>query len=167
MPRRHKPFGYACVNFGQPVSLNTWQKQRAVIIAEQDANDRRASITALGSDLAECIGKLIPVLPTYLLASVLRDSHDLPLSELELKVRATRLINDLDKAGVPMFLPNNDGDYALSQGIYVLLRRKVIVPTGNGQFALVEDQHKLLDYYCNTISGFVDPPAEQGDSKCP
>ena len=24
MPRRHKPFGYACVNFGPPVSLAKW-----------------------------------------------------------------------------------------------------------------------------------------------
>jgi len=166
MPRKHKPFGYACVNFGKPLSLNAWQHEHGVIIAEQEAADRRASITALGNDLAERIGNLIPVLPTYLLASVLGNADDLPISELHLKVRATKLIDDLLEAGVPVFLPNNDGDYALSQGIYVLLRRKIIEPTGDGQFQLVEGQRRLLEYYCNTIVGFVDSVSGKGESEC-
>jgi len=164
LPRRHKPYGYACVNFGQPVSLNNWQQQHDVVLGEQDSASRRESITALGNDLAGRIGNLIPVLPTYLLASVLGSSDDLPISELKLKVRTTKLIDDLTEAGVPVFLPNNDGDYALSQGIYVLLRRKIIEPTGDGQFRLVDSNRKLLEYYCNTIAGFVDLVAEKGDS---
>jgi len=165
MPRRHKPFGYACVNFGKPVSLNAWQQERGVIISEQDKSKRRQSITALGNDLAGQIGNLLPVLPTYLLASVLGNSDDLPISELKLKVRATRLIDDLLAVGVPVFLPNNDGDYALSQGIYVLLRRKIIEPTGDGRYRLVESKRKLLEYYCNTIAGFVDSVSDRNDSK--
>lgn len=166
MPRRHKPFGYACVNFGQPVSLQAWQKEHDVIIADQDPAARRESITALGNDLAGRIARLIPVLPTYLLASVLGDSDNLPISELKLKVRATRLIDQLTDAGVPVFLPNNDGDYALSQGIYVLLRRKIIEPTGDGQFRLVEGQRALLQYYCNSIAGFMDTIPVNGDREC-
>jgi len=161
MPRRHKPFGYACVNFGKPVSLKTWQQERGVTISDQDKADRRQSITALGNDLAARIGDLVPVLPTYLLASVLGSSDDLPISELKLKVRANKLIDDLLAAGVPVFLPNNDGDYALSQGIYVLLRRKIIEPTGDGQFRLVESKRKLLEYYCNTISSFVESVSDR------
>lgn len=164
MPRRHKPFGYACVNFGQPLSLNAWQQQHDVVIAEQDNEQRRHSISALGSDLAENIAGLIPVLPTYILASVLANSDDLPISELKLKVRATQLIDGLLEADVPVFLPNNDGDYALSQGIYVLLRRKIIEPTGDGQFRLVASTSDLLDYYCNTISDFVDSISDKGQN---
>jgi len=166
MPRRHKPFGYACVNFGKPLSLNAWQQEHGVIIAEQEDARRRDSITALGRELAQQIGNLIPVLPTFLLASVLSNSDDLPISELMLKVRATRLIDDMTDAGVPIFLPNNDGDYALSQGIYVLLRRKIIEPTGDGQFKLVESRRDLLEYYCNTIADFVDALPASRDSKC-
>lgn len=168
MPRKHKPFGYACVNFGKPVSLNAWQTERGVILSELDQTERRESITALGNDLAGRIGNLLPILPTYLLASVLRNSDDLPISELKLKVRATRLIDDLVAAGAPVFLPNNDGDYALSQGIYVLLRRNIIEPTGDSQFRLVESKRKLLEYYCNTISGFVESVSDNtsGDEKC-
>ncbi len=139
-----------------------------MILRDQDKAERRQSITTLGDDLSGRIGDLIPVLPTYLLASVLSHSDDLPISELKLKFRASRLIDDLVAAGVPVFLPNNDGDYALSQGIYVLLRRKIIEPTGDGQFRLVESQRKLLDYYCNTIAGFVESASgkRNGDSAC-
>jgi glycerol-3-phosphate O-acyltransferase len=165
VPRRHKPFGYACVNFGKPVSLNAWQQDRDVVIKEQGDSDRRESITALGNDLATRISNLIPILPTYLLARVLGDSDDLPISELNLKVRATKLIESLISIEAPVFLPNNDGDYALSQGIYVLLRRNVIEPTGDGRFDLVESKRKLLEYYCNTISGFIDSVPDKGDSE--
>lgn len=161
MPRRHKPFGYACVNFGKPLSLNEWQQRHNVTIKEQDKEQRRESITALGEELAGTIGNLIPVLPTNLLATVLRDSEQLPISELDLKVKATQLIERMMSEGAPVFLPNNDGNYALSQGIYILLRRKVIEPTGDGRFALVEGNRKLLEYYCNTIAGFTGAGKQQ------
>jgi glycerol-3-phosphate O-acyltransferase len=156
MLRRHKPFGYACVNFGSPVSLNAWQQEHEVVINHQDRAGRRESITSLGNELATRVNNLLPLLPTYLLAKVLKDSEDLPISELNLKVRATKFIEDLISNGAPVFLPNNDGDYALSQGIYVLLRRKIIEPTGDGRFKLVESRRTLLDYYCNTLSGVID-----------
>ncbi len=165
-PRRHKPFGYACINFGKPISLNAWQQKHGVVLSKLDMTARRESITSLGNELAERIGSLLPVLPTYLLASVLGHSDDLPISELNLKVRTTKLIEDLVSIGVPVFLPNNDGDYALSQGIYVLLRRKIIEPTGDGRFQLVESRRKLLEYYCNTIAGFVASVSAKDDNQC-
>lgn len=163
MPRRHRPFGYACVNFGSPISLNEWQAEHDVTINLQDRAGRRESITALGNELATRVSELLPILPTHLLARVLIDSEDLPISELNLKVRATRLIEKLMANDAPVFLPNNEGDYALSQGIYVLLRRNIIKPTGDGRFDLVESNRKLLDYYYNTISAAVDALPDQSD----
>ncbi len=162
MPRRHKPFGYACVNFGSPISLNAWQREHGVVINLQDKTGRRESITALGNELATRVGELLPILPTCLLAKVLSESDDLPISELNLKVRATKFIEELIQNGAPVFLPNNEGDYALSQGIYVLLSRKIIEPTGDGRFKLVESRRKLLEYYCNTISAVVASVAGNG-----
>lgn len=162
MPRRHKPFGYACVNFGSPISLNAWQREHGVVINLQDKAGRRESITALGNELATRVGDLLPILPTCLLAQVLNESDDLPISELNLKVRATKFIEHLIENGAPVFLPNNEGDYALSQGIYVLLSRKIIEPTGDGRFRLVESRRKLLEYYCNTISSVIGSVAGNG-----
>ncbi len=166
VPRGHKPFGYACVNFGSPISLNAWQQEHDVVISLQDKAGRRESITALGNELASRVNNLLPILPTYLLAKILSESNDLPISELNLKVRATKLIEDLIIKGAPVFLPNNEGDYALSQGIFVLLSRNIIEPTGDGRFNLVESRRKLLEYYCNTISGVVDSVSGNGGEQC-
>ena len=167
MSRRHKPFGYACVNFGSPISLIAWQQEHDVVINLQDKAGRRESITALGNELATRVSDLLPILPTYLLARVLSESNDLPISELNLKVRATKFIEYLINKGAPVFLPNNEGDYALSQGIYVLLRRNIIEPTGDGRFNLVESRRNLLEYYCNTISGVIDSVCDDGGEECP
>jgi glycerol-3-phosphate O-acyltransferase len=152
LPRRHKPFGYAGVNFGTPVSLSDWQQSRQIQLADAPDDERRAGINSLGEDLALTIRDLIPVLPTNVLAHVLAASEDLPISEMELKVRALGLLRELSARGAPVVLPNNDEDYALSQGIYVLLRRKVIRPTGDGRFELVEAYRELLNYYRDTIA---------------
>ncbi len=69
-----------------------------------------------------------------------------------MKIKATQLINKLTEKGISVFLPKNDEDYALSQGIYILIREKIIRPTGDGRFKIIEGQEKLLSYYSNTIS---------------
>lgn len=151
LPRRHKAFGYSCVNFGVPVSLSQWQKENNVNINQLPASARREMIGRLGQDLAGRINDLVPVLPTNILASIFKQNTEFPLSEMDLKVKATDLIKKLTRQGVPVFLPRNDEDYALSQGIYILIREKIIRPVGDGRFTLVEHNRKLLAYYCNVI----------------
>lgn len=152
MPRPQKPFGYACVNFGKPISLRHWQQHRDIDLHQLEKNDRRAFIGELGDELAQEIRNLLPILPTNLLATVLQTVDDHGITELKLKYKATELIEQLRSANKPLFLPNNDGNYALSQGIYILLRCNIIKPTGDGRFIIVEEQRKLLDYYSNTIT---------------
>lgn len=152
LPRRHKPFGYACVNFGRPVSISQWQQQRKLELGALNDEQRRQGIQELAADLSARIEGLIPVLPTNVLAHVLIESEDLPISELELKVRALKLIHKLAEQPVSLMLPNNDEDFALGQGIYILLRRNIIRPTGDSRFQLVESQRELLNYYRDTIA---------------
>lgn len=151
-PRRHRPFGYSCVNFGKSVSLNDWQKKHNVDFSKLSDTARREMIGKFGQELADKIDKLIPVLPTNILAQVFKDNTDFPLSEIELKTRSIVLVKKLAKKGVAVFLPKNDEDYALSQGIYILIREKIIYPTGDGRFKLVRGSEKSLAYYSNLIS---------------
>ena len=151
MPRRHKPFGYSCANFGKAVSFNAWQKKNKVDINKLSDTARREMIGKFGQELADKIDNLIPVLPTNILARVFEDNTEFPLSEIELKTRAIVLIKKLNKKGASVFLPKNDEDYALSQGIYILIREKIIYPTGDGRFKLVKGTEKSLAYYSNII----------------
>ena len=150
LPRRHKPFGYSCVNFGAPISLKEWQDKNNAVLSTLSRAQRRTHIGQLGEQLADHIQNLIPILPTNILAQVIMDHQDTPLSEIELKMHATALIKTYLKDGVSVFLPKNDEDYALSQGIYTLIRENIIKPVGDGRFKFVSANKKLLAYYCNT-----------------
>ena len=50
---------------------------------------------------------------------------------------------------------NNDEDYAFGQAIYVLIRRKVIRPTGDGRYELAGGHRDLLGYYRDTIAHYI------------
>lgn len=151
LPRRHKPFGYTCVNFGDTVSLGNWQKKNKLEINKLPDAARRKAIGDLGRDLAQDISRLIPVLPTNILAKVFEESDGEPLSEFELKIRATALIKKLMKKKITVLLPKHDEDYALGQGIYILIRENIIEPTGDGRFTLVERNIHQMKYYSNQI----------------
>lgn len=158
IPRKHKPYGYACVNFGKPLSLKQWQVENQTDISQLDKDGRREFIGSLGEDIASSIQQLIPVLPTSLLATVLLDNIPEPMTELELKSQSTMLIKRLENANAYIALPTNDGDNALSQGIYILLRRNIICPTGDGRFCIVEGNRRFLDYYSRTVSHYLKAP---------
>lgn len=165
LPRRHKPYGYACVNFGEPISLRKLEAENKVSINSADKMQRRESVGILGENVANAIKALIPVLPTSLLAVVLKTNNYKPLSELELKTESNRILKLLLDRGISVALPDNDGDYALSQGIYILLRRKIITPTGDGRFEVVTTNIKLLEYYCNTVEDIMSKSLDVLDKK--
>ncbi len=151
LPRRHKPYGYSCVNFGKAVSLNDWQKENNINFNDLSASARREMIGKFGQELAERIDKIVPILPTNILGRVFKESTDFPLSEIELKTRSIELVKKLKRKNVAVFMPKNDEDYALSQGIYILIREKIIYPMGDGRFKLVSGSEKALDYYSNVV----------------
>ncbi len=83
LPRKYKPFGYAGVEFGEPVSLNQWQHDRNLNLAEMADAPRREAVTWLAEDLANTIQGMIPVLPVPILATVLLQGSEAKFSELE------------------------------------------------------------------------------------
>ena len=64
-------FGYACVNFGTPVSVRGWAAARGIDFDHLDREQRHAEVAALGRHLMDEVGRLIPVLPVPLVATVL------------------------------------------------------------------------------------------------
>ncbi|MBL8674282.1 MAG: 1-acyl-sn-glycerol-3-phosphate acyltransferase, partial [Rhodospirillales bacterium] len=91
-------FGYACVNFGLPVSARAWLSDNA----ERFGGDLRPlskekrfeAVGALATDLMAEIARVVPVLATPLVATVLLEAER-PLDELELKARCVALMDAL------------------------------------------------------------------------
>ena len=149
-------FGYACVNFGAPVSARAWLSADAAShggsgdLRSLDHDARFAVIGRLAHDLMGEIARLVPVLPVSLLATVLLEAER-PLDELELKVRAGELMAHFENRGARLYLPRDDRDYAFHVGLRMLALRRLVEET-TGLFAVAATERPVLAYYANAIA---------------
>jgi glycerol-3-phosphate O-acyltransferase len=140
-------FGYACVNFGTPISM----RQRGIDYQALSGEERRAAVAALGAELMQAVGRVVPVLPVPLIATVFVAQPGRALSELELKAEVERLLERLRAAGARVYVPRGDFDYALTVGLRMLRLRR-LVEEKDGLFRTREDELPLLAYYANSIA---------------
>ncbi len=89
--RRYR-HGYACVNFGQPLSMRDYVGRQSLDLRTLGDAQRREAVAALGQTLMRQIGQIIPALPVPLVASVLLREPQRALSELELKSAVQELM---------------------------------------------------------------------------
>ncbi len=142
-------FGYACVNFGSPISMRRYLRERGLDLRTHSREERSAHLETLGATLMAEIGKVIPVLPVPLVATVLL-RHGEPLSELELKARAFELMEDLQAAGAHVYIPRRDQDYAIVAGLRMLTQRH-LVEERNGLYTAKPEEMNVLRYYAGSI----------------
>jgi glycerol-3-phosphate O-acyltransferase len=143
-------FGYACVNFGTPVSMRAYLGERGLDLRRLSKEERAVHLERLGAELMEKIGGVIPALPVPLVASVLVESAGEPLSELELKARTFRRMTELEQAGAHVYIPRRDQDYAIVAGLRMLTLRH-LVEEKDGLYAAVPAEMTLLRYYAGSI----------------
>ncbi|MEK6246214.1 MAG: 1-acyl-sn-glycerol-3-phosphate acyltransferase, partial [Pseudomonadota bacterium] len=63
-------FGYACVNFGAPVSMREYCALRGMDFQKLTGEERKRAIGDLGTHLMAAVGRIVPVVPVPLIASV-------------------------------------------------------------------------------------------------
>jgi len=147
--RRYR-HGYACVNFGRPVSMRAWVREHGVDFRSLDDAGRREAVAAVGAMLMARIGAIVPVLPVPLVASVLLRDALRPLAELELKSAVHALMARLEAAGRHVYLPRADRDYAVAVGLRMLTLRGLVLER-DGLFVANPDELTLVRYYANSI----------------
>ena len=143
-------FGYACVDFGSPVSLRAYAKARGIDFRALDKETRIARVEELGRDLMTAIGKVIPVVPVPLVATVFVREPDRARSELELKAEVLELLRGLAARGAHVYVPRKDQDYAIVVGLRMLTLRR-LVDEKEGLFSARPEELPLLRYYANSI----------------
>ena len=148
-------FGYACVNFGSPVSMRAYCRERGIDFSTLPGEQRKARISELGKHLMDAVRRIVPVLPVPLMASVFVRDPDRRWSELELKAEAGRMLDALDAARALVYLPRRDFDYAMHVGLRMLLMRH-LVEEQDGLFRAVARDLPVLRYYANSIAHLVE-----------
>jgi glycerol-3-phosphate O-acyltransferase len=147
-------FGYACVNFGSPVSLRDYLAREGIDFRRLSKEERFPKVEAFAKELMREIAKVIPVTPVALAATVLVRQPGKAWSRLELKAEILRLVNELEARGAHVYIPRRDLDYAFEVGLRMLVLRRLVAESG-GILAPVPQELPLLTYYANSIAHFA------------
>ena len=154
MTGRWYRYGYACVNFGSPLSMRAYAAGHNLDFPRMDDAARRLAVERFGGVLMERIAAMVPVLPVSLVATVFARNAGAQLSELELKAAVSALMDKLAAAGAHIHVPRADRDYAIGVGIRMLTLRRVVLER-DGLYRANPDDRALLAYYANAIAPAV------------
>jgi len=142
-------FGYACVNFGTPISMRGYD----VDFQRLSGEERRLAVAGLGRALMDAVGRVVPVVPVALIAHVFLERRS--LTALDLKAETGRLLQRLE--GAHVYVPRRDLDYALTVGLRMLTLRRLVAER-EGVFSAREEELPLLRYYANSIAHLLQAP---------
>lgn len=148
-------FGYACVNFGPHVSMRQFCQFHAVNFTQMDRDARFSVVQELCNQLMVSIGKIIPVLPISLVATVFLQFRQSWLTEFDMKAHAHRLIEELQALGAPVFVPKRGLELAISTAFNMLRIRRMVFES-DGQFRAAPESFDILSYYANAIAHWRD-----------
>ena len=147
-------FGYACVDFGAPVSLRDWLSERRTDPRRLPREERITLAGELARDLMEAVARVIPVIPVPLVASLFAEAPERARSEIELKAEAMLRIRALEAARARVYVPRRDADYAVSFGLKALRLRRLVLEE-EGLLRANPAELPLLRYYANSIAHHV------------
>lgn len=148
-------FGYACANFGTPVSMRSYLEEHELDFTKLDRSARFEQVGKLARGLMDRVGAVVPALPVSLVATVLLRSGDREWTKLEIKSEVGELMTDLERRGVNVYVPRSDDDYAIEVGLRTLILRR-IVREKDGLFSVPDGESSVLAYYANSIATAVE-----------
>lgn len=152
-------FGYACVNFGTPLSMRAWCRERQLHFPQLDDEGRHAAVVQVAERLMTDIGSVVPVLPVSLVASLMVEAPERAWSEFDLKAAAHMRMRELEAGGAHIYIPRQDQDYAFTVGLRMLTLRK-LVGEADGLFSVAPDAGEVLAYYANAIGHLKGAPTD-------
>ena len=152
--RRWFRFGYACVNFGSPVSMRAYARRHDIDFRAMDPAARFDAVERLGGELLDAVASAIPVVPVPLVATVFARRPERAMSELEIKAQVHSLVEELQRHGAYVHIPRGDRDYEVAVGLRMLTLRH-FVEESDGIYRANEHAWDMLRYYANSIEHFL------------
>jgi glycerol-3-phosphate O-acyltransferase len=152
---RWRRYGYACVNFGLPLSIKTYCGETGTDFSKLKRKDRFPKIQALCQRLMDAVANVIPVLPVSLVPTVFLDDPETALDILKIEQRTTLLIDELHKNSAPILeTPHSTRMAAIADAID-LMRLRGLITQSDGRFMVVAQEKPLLRYYANAIAHWL------------
>jgi len=120
---RWQRFGYACVNFGPPISMRKYCQGNDIDFSRMQRKARFSEIEKLAVRLMSNIKQVVPVLPVSLVATVMRQSGDQGLSAFEVEAHVNQLIEKFQDQGVPVYITSKSRVQTILDGLNMLKLR--------------------------------------------
>jgi glycerol-3-phosphate O-acyltransferase len=148
---RWRRYGYACVNFGAPVSVKQYCREKGFNFGRLERSERFKEVQKLCERLLDDIATVIPILPVALVSTVFLEATDNPLDVTTIEQRAARLQGQMQSKGAPIIeMPRTKLAGIINDAVDFMLLRRLIYNTG-GRFAITPGQEPVLLYYANSI----------------
>ncbi len=154
-------FGYACVNFGTPVSAKAYLRERQLDLRGLEKEERCRRVEEFGGKLMEAVARVLPVVPVSVVATLFVRDPERSWSELELKAEVLRHLRELESRGAHVYVPRGDQDYAITVGLRMLTLRR-LVDVAEGLYRARREEIPLLSYYARSIQHLVPEPQRAG-----
>jgi glycerol-3-phosphate O-acyltransferase len=152
---RWRRFGYASVNFGEPVSAKQYCEANHVDFSALQSEDRFLRVESLAETIMKNISQVVPVVPVALMSDVLRDNSAEWKSELELKSLCSQRIGQLETAGAPIDISHSSLESVLGSALSAMIGRGLVEEKDN-LFRMKESEADILNYYANSIAHWRD-----------
>ena len=148
--KRWLRFGYACVNFGRPLSMTQFCRDGGIDLQSLDTEARYGEISRLSHRLMRDVARVVPILPVALLCDVFVEQRESWHSELEIKSLAAGRIDELQALGAPVRLSLGAREAVLNRALGMLEGRG-FVENRDGLLRARDGSLDVLQYYANSI----------------
>ncbi|MCK4834614.1 MAG: 1-acyl-sn-glycerol-3-phosphate acyltransferase [Gammaproteobacteria bacterium] len=152
---RWRRFGYASVNFGEPVSAKQYCEANDVDFSVLQTEERFLRVESLARSIMDNISQVVPVVPVALMSEVLIKNSGTWKSELELKSLCSERIEQMEAAGAPIDISHSTLESVLGSALNALLGRGLIEEKDN-LYRMKASEMDLVNYYANSISQWRD-----------
>jgi glycerol-3-phosphate O-acyltransferase len=161
---RWQRFGYACVNFGNPISVRQYCENSGVDFATLERRVRFLEVEKLAERLMDAIRQQVPALPVSLVATVMLESDPSGMQAFEVQTQANRLIADLQTSGARVYVSPRKPVESVLNALNMLVLRRLIKET-RGIYRTIPEEMDVLSYYANAIAHWRHTSAGVNDSQ--
>jgi glycerol-3-phosphate O-acyltransferase len=148
---RWRRFGYASVNFGEPVSAKKYCDEYGVDFSALDKEARFERVESLASSIMDNIAQVIPVMPMAVMSEIIIKNKNEWKSELELKTLCSARIDQLSVSGAPIDISSGALESVLRAAMDILIGRGLLQEKDN-LFRMDEAEINIVSYYANSIA---------------
>ena len=148
---RWQRFGYAYVNFGNPVSVRHYCEENSLDFKKLERSARFLEVENLADRLMEAIKQVLPALPVSLVATVMLESDQKGMRAFEVQTQVNRLIADLQGKGAHVYVSPHQPVESILNALNMLVLRR-LVQESQGIYRTIAAELSVLSYYANAIA---------------